>query len=37
MNSKEAIVKLYKQWQEFTNEQFPDNESLDTYFSHLLL
>jgi len=34
MNSKEAIEKLYKQWQEYTNEQFPDNESLDTYFSH---
>jgi len=33
MNSKEAIVKLYEQWQEYTNEQFPDNESLDTYFS----
>jgi len=33
MNSKEAIVKLFEQWQEYTNEQFPDNESLDTYFS----
>ena len=33
MNPKEAIKKLYEQWQEFTNEQYPDNESLDTYFS----
>ena len=33
MNSKEATVKLFEQWQEYTNEQFPDNESLDTYFS----
>jgi len=30
MNPKEAIKKLYDQWQEFTNQNFPDNESLNT-------
>jgi len=33
MNPKEAIKKLYNQWHEYTNETFPDNESLNTYFS----
>jgi len=30
---KRSNRKLYDQWQEYTNETFPDNESLDTYFT----
>lgn len=33
MDSKEAIVKLYEQWQEFQNDKFRGNETLDTYFN----
>ena len=33
MNEKEAIMKLYEQWQEWHNDHYAKPESLDTYFN----